>query len=763
MDIDNSKYEQSESGLYVEKTPHLIHDYSVESLSFTKLVNVQYFSEAATAFMENKKKGKPYYTLAPRGSREYEDFWKQEKDRCINGYQVGDLWIAGRYYHYLNYFPMLRVPKGTPKDVVTVEKEIEFPSFWLIQYLWKHFQLVAHHGGSFCGVDSEGGEDVVCLKTRGAGFSYMDAHDDVYNYTFISDSKTYAFAYSDEFLSGADGLMPKIQIGLDFHNTATGGVDKKGQFKSRWGHIRYDKSEEPLIFKAGAVSNSGEIAGFGSVIEGVICNRDLKIRGKRGRKVTIEEAGSFPTLPKIMASSLALVKDGGYKIGQRVMFGTGGEEGIGIQALEEVFWNPKAHGFMSFPDIFGGTNEKVGFFCPSYLANSMFINEDGTTDIKGAIEYEKKIRANKATASAETLDRHVAEYPFTPQEALKRLSNTVFNTKAINARIQILKADKSITDKLKHCDLKFNKKTNSVDILPNKFPPLVNYPHKETDSLESCVVIKQLPYKKTVYLPNGTTKKEVPDDMYFIVVDNYGVDESISKTSLFSCAVYKNYNEYDNEFAGVPVAWYTGRTNQQSDSFTILFNLARMYSATVSGEYNAQGQILINWAKHNKLTRYLTETPVVIGKEIKRRGFWEVVTTETKSANIKAIAGYLDEERGLVIEDDDYDENDLGYNPFGSEDSYSQQLLTNLDMYDDIAFLEECAKYKFGINADRISCHSLAYKRIKEKVYTETEKKLKSKETVADRFKSSNTVYEDDEGFVSIQVNRVNRSSVKSY
>lgn len=727
------------------KPPHLLHEFSIDSLQFAKVVNVEYFSEAAKQFTENKKRGKPLYTLAPVGTREYEEFWKEEYRRCRDGYQVGDLWICGRYYHYLNYYPMMRVPEGQENKKTVADKEIGFPSFWLIQYLWKHFQLVAHYGGTFCGVTSEGGEDVVCLKTRGAGFSYMDGHDNVYNYTFLPKSKSYIFAYSGQFLDGEDGIMPKIQEGLDFANTNIGGYTRAGQdFISEWGHARYDKSAEPMVFKAGAKSTSGELSGFGSVIAGVLCDRALKIRGKRGRKVTIEEAGSFPTLEEVLSSSLALVSDGATKVGQRVMFGTGGEEGVGIQALENVFWNPKAYGFMAFPDIFGGSHEKVGFFCPSYFANSTFINEDGTTDIKSAIKFEEKRRAEKEKVSSTTLDKHVAEYPFTPQEALKRLSNLIFNTSLIEARIKKIQTDKTITDALFNCDLTYDKRTEKVSQNPNAHPPIIVYPHRDNDDIYGCVTIKQQPYYTYVQNTDKTFKRVVPDGMYEIVVDTYGVDEALSKESLFACYVYKKYNSYDNVFSGVPVAWFVGRRNLQESCFEQALNLCRLYNAKISGEYNAQGQLLILYFKHKKALRYIAETPTVEGKSI-RKGFWEIVTTDSKRSNIKSFAEYLETPRGVefIFEEDDADlfDEDLVF------DLYD---VKNIDLIDDIGLLRECLVYK-GQNADRISANSLMMIKLKESINKEKAKKeVREDPLLLSRFMSVEIV-DEDEGFVEIR------------
>ena len=37
------------------------------------------------------------------GTSNYEEFWEEQYDRCINGYRTGGLDISGRYYFYLNF------------------------------------------------------------------------------------------------------------------------------------------------------------------------------------------------------------------------------------------------------------------------------------------------------------------------------------------------------------------------------------------------------------------------------------------------------------------------------------------------------------------------------------------------------------------------------------------------------------------------------------------------------------------------------------
>ena len=49
-----------------------------------------------------------YYTNALPGTRTYYEYWDQEKERCLYGYEAGGIKITGYHYFYLNYCRMER-------------------------------------------------------------------------------------------------------------------------------------------------------------------------------------------------------------------------------------------------------------------------------------------------------------------------------------------------------------------------------------------------------------------------------------------------------------------------------------------------------------------------------------------------------------------------------------------------------------------------------------------------------------------------------
>ena len=95
------------------------------------------FSPAAEFFKKHK-----CYTLAPRGTTDYNTYWEQETDRCLNGYVAPDGdYITGYHYFYLNYSPIMKLEEVKYTDRngnirTRRERILDFPRFWDYDYYY---------------------------------------------------------------------------------------------------------------------------------------------------------------------------------------------------------------------------------------------------------------------------------------------------------------------------------------------------------------------------------------------------------------------------------------------------------------------------------------------------------------------------------------------------------------------------------------------------------------------------------------------------
>lgn len=422
-------------------------------------------------------------------------------------------------------------------------------------------------------------------------------------------------------------------------------------------------------------------------------------RGKRGRKASFEEAGSFPNLEAALEVSLGSMREGSVYVGQVSVFGTGGEVGPGIQGLENIFGAPEAWDMLPFPNIWdeGMYGTTCGYFVPCWRANSWFMDENGNVDMEGAIASDDIERKKKRKSKRpKDLDRRKAEYPRTPAEALQRISDNGFNIAEIDAQIARIRTNKTIQAMIRHGKLiRSESGINGVEFIPmskSTAKPIEDFPHQKGDDLTGCVSMIQRPFQDV--------KGNVPAGMYIITVDSYSKEKAEDETSLFSLKVWKQENMLDQSYTGLPVAWYAGRPTRLDDNHDILFNLSDMFNADIQGEIAGGGQMIVNYARTHKLLHRLKHEPDMIhNKEIASKAAGNAylmnMTTERKELGLT----YLEDWHVL---------------PRGIDENGNKVL--NVHRIYDIAWLLEMKKHRTGLNCDRISDAIIAMYELKERV-----------------------------------------------
>lgn len=659
--------------------------------SNVRFVNTRQFSEAAMDW----KKNKGLYTRAPIGSREYVEYWEMQEDRCMNGFKTGGLWIPGRHYFYLNFTPILKIPDERLLQVlrgirdkrgnigaVTMEKTLEFPRFFEIDYEWYRYKHIAWSGGKFEHVVSPGGKNICCAKTRGCGFSYKESSDGVYNYNFIADSKSYYFAAMEQYLI-VDGIMNKVQGMADWIN-------------ENIPYWRQNRMEHNTLMhmKASYIDEFGAKRGNNSEVFGVVVDNPNKTRGKRGKKIVFEESGSFKKLKEALAISVGAMKDGGFKVGQISVFGTGGEEGPSIEGLEDIWNEPDVYDMLAFNNVWeeGMSHQRCGYFVPATKANIKFMDEDGNVDITAALAFENKQRDIKAKAKdVKELDRYKAEYPIVPSEVFQRLTKNPFRTTEIDQQIKRIERDPAIQALIRHGDLTRGEKgVEFVIKTKDEARPIEEYPHNQRDSLEGCVSVVERPWLNQ----KGVT----PKGMYQVVFDPFYKEESEDLTSLFVAQVWKNYNRFSPINENLKVAWFVGRPQDINRCYEVLFLLADWYNCNVQGEIAGGGQGVLDYAKRYKLLHKLDyELELTDNKEVtekKIRSYLMNMPTEKKRMGLTYLVNWHMEPRGL---------------------NENKSPIYNIHREYDIGFLWELRKFDGKKNADRISAAITAMFSLKEK------------------------------------------------
>ncbi len=635
--------------------------FTKELLLNTYFEHTELFSPAANNFLTTGK-----YSGEVFNSKKYNIFWEREKERCTYGYinPITKVEITGRHYFFLNYKQMKIVP---PDQVGKkhAKRITSFPRFWPIHYFYaKDFELA-----------KENGMNMIILKPRDTGFSEYMSSNGVHEYTFQTEDPVFYFVAVERFLN-KDGVLSKAWDQINFLNQHT-----ERAFK----HLRQYKDQD--LYKKASYQDpeTGVEIKTGGEIQGAVIDNPRKVRGARGY-VNWEEFGSFPNGEDAWMTAKALAEQGGVKFAMQIAWGTGGEQGPGIAAMEKIFSSPELYDCLPFYNCWqdGLQSNDHGFFFPVWANMTKFMDKWGNTDHARAIEYWNIEREKARKGSNLLMDKLVAEYPFTPMEALMRLNNNPFPVQKLQKQLQRIDSSPEIQGMLKRGELDIDEGKVTFK-LNNKIDPVDNYPHKTDGILNGAVTIFESPLRDEL--------GKVPDNLYYIVADCFYVDteQATDWNSLGSYYVYKKMNTLFPTEDDMLVAWYAGRPPRAKDFQRNVFLAARYYNAVVQTEIKGGGNELLNYAKDHGLLEYCGDRPTVFNhdKEFKKtsgRQFFVRIEENNKPELLQKLVDWLLKERNLKIEGDE------------------TQYVLNLEKIYDRALLQELCKYTPDGNFDRISC-----------------------------------------------------------
>lgn len=213
--------------------------------------NPEWFTEASQTYLRTghycKSRGKAY-----------NDFWKQEYERCINGYTVNGYTITGDHYFFLNYY-QLNNTADTKKAMSSVQKT--FPNFIVAQYEYFHYLELCKRLRKNC-----------CLmKARAIGFSEINASITDCFYSVNRNSTAIIVANEERKLVPT---LNKAWDELSFLNYNTDG----GFFKLRQ---VIDKATHKKASRFEMINGQKVEVGFGSQIIGIVADSPDKVRGYR--------------------------------------------------------------------------------------------------------------------------------------------------------------------------------------------------------------------------------------------------------------------------------------------------------------------------------------------------------------------------------------------------------------------------------------------------------------------------------------------------
>lgn len=534
-----------------------------------RLHDTDKFRQAAIFFQQHG-----CYTLAPIGTTDYNKYWEQETDRCINGYTAPDgEGITGYNYFYLNYSPIMRLKEEEYTDREgnlrkRRQRILEFPSFWDYDYYY------------FCAIEQAEleGKHMAVLKCRQRGYSFKGGSMLVRNYMLIPGSKNFAIASEQKFLIG-DGLLTKAWQIMDF-------LDKH----TAWAKQRLvsTRMERTSGYKITDEFGKQTEQGYLSSITGITLKNDPeRVRGTRAKLVLWEEGGKFPSLLDAWRIEQPSVEtDDGKAFGLMIAFGTGGTEGASFEGLKELFYKPKSYNVLSFPNIWdeGRENTECAFFVPAYSnlesfddnGNQVYMDKDGNSYKEKAIQnlIDQRNKVKDGGASQQSIDRFISERPIRPAEAVLELGKNIFPRKLLMDQLTRIRTNKKLQSMKHIVDLEWDG-NGQVKATEKPSGDITNYPLKKGDKPHGSVVIWEYPVK------------DPPHGLYIGGCDPYDHDDSFTN-SLGSTFIFKRVRAGE-AWTDVIVAEYSGRPDTAEEYYENVRKLLTFYNARLLFENERKG------------------------------------------------------------------------------------------------------------------------------------------------------------------------------
>lgn len=328
-------------------------------------------------------------------------------------------------------------------------------------------------------------------------------------------------------------------------------------------------------------------------------------------------SGKNPHLLKAWNIALRSVAIGRKSFGLMIAFGTGGTEDADFMGLEQLFYEGGGYRVRMIPNEWdiGAHNQKCGFFysaaqnyestkkimCMDVYGNSNF-------DTATSIILAEREKIKRETKNPEAIIRHIAEEPLNPQEAVLRVTGSLFPTNDLKRHLAHLRTHPSRYEATEYIgDLGINE-SGKIEWSPDQEAKQIRqYPHNNLEDTEGCIVIYEHPVPdKTGVIPYG---------VYIAGSDNYDHDQSTTQ-SLGSTFIMNRLTERI-------VAEYTGRPLTAPMYYEKERRLLMYYNCLCNYENNLKG--LHGYFDKMHCTYLLCDTPPIIfdkldDKSLMKRG-----------------------------------------------------------------------------------------------------------------------------------------------
>lgn len=604
-----------------------------------------------------------YYCNAPFKSKDFIQYWNEQKAKCRKGIIVknnGNAWYITRdYYMWLNFLPIY------DKE----EKRFDFAKVRDAQY---HMALYEHLAELHY-------KHAIILKKRQIASSYFHMAKLLNTFWFEEGAILKIGASLKDYISdkGSWKFLNEYRTFLNEHTA--------------W----YRPCEPDKVFAwqqkiKVRINGRDTYKGNKSFMSGMSFEKD-PTNGVGGPVSYFfhEEAGIAPKMDDTYGFMRPAMRSGFITTGMFIAAGSVGDLDQ-CEPMKRYIMYPDDNDFYSVESNLvdnDGTIGRTGLFIPEQWSMPPFIDEFGNSLVEEALKaLDEEFERLKKNLEPSAYQLEVSQRPRTIEEAFATRKAQKFPAHLISKQLQRI-ADKEYP--VEYVDLE-RQETGGVIQKPSRKLPIMEFPiSKKTEDKEGVVCIYERPIKNA---PWGT---------YYGSIDPVGEGKTTTSDSLCSIIIYKNPVEVSKTDAAGNVSNYIepdkivatwcGRFDDINKTHERLELLIEYYNAWTICENNISAFIQHMIARRKQ--KYLVPKDMIIflkdlgaNKSVYSEYGWRNTGTLFKSHMLSYGVEFVKEELSNEI-----DENgNITRTHFGVE------------RIPDPMLLKEMAAYVDGLNVDRL-------------------------------------------------------------
>lgn len=617
------------------------------------------FNEQAKIFNQQK-----VYCAAPFRSKDFIDYWNNEKNKCRKGVifknPLGKTWYLTRdYYMWLNFLPIYNKEQG----------KFTFADIRDAQYHMALYEDIAKY--SF--------KHVAILKKRQIASSYFHTAKMINNFWFEEGSINKMAGSLKDYINekGTWRFMEEYRNFLNQHTA--------------W--YRPCNPDKILNWQQKIEVNAGgrkKDVGLNSVIIGLSLDKD-PTNGVGGpcNLFFHEEAGIAPNMDKTIEYLLPALKSGMIYTGMFVAAGSVGDLDQ-CEPLKEMILQPDSKDVLAV-----GTNllnenweyAECGLFIPEQWSMLPCIDEYGNSLVEQALEMIVEERKDwKKKLKAQDYQLRISQKPINIEEAFANRKVSLFPLHLVNAQLRRIEEREYYTE---YVDL-YRDENGKIAVRESRKLPISEFPiSPKTTDKEGTIVVYERPVEDPTF------------GMYYASVDPVSEGKTTTSDSLCSIIVYKTSIEITKKKSDGSVeshverdkvvAVWCGRFDDLNKTHERLENIIEWYNAWTIVENNIS--LFIQHMIARRKQRYLVPKNQILflkdlgaNTNVFQEYGWRNVGSIFKTHLLSYAVSFLTEELDHITK----------------SDGEIVKTVYGVERIPDPMLLKEMQAYREGLNVDRL-------------------------------------------------------------